>query len=626
MSSKSRRVLSFLGTACKGIGIAARIAVSVIAIAVLIALLALLLHDDTPEVPKEAALIVNPAGSIVDQLGGDPVQDAIDAVRGTSAPETLLKDLVDAIDAARDDERIQVLVLDLNRMGGAGMSKLQTLRETIAAFKESGKRVVATADTYSQGTYYLAAQADEVHLHHMGMLLIEGFGRYKMYFRDLLDRLEIDYHIFRVGTYKSAVEPYLRDDMSEAARKANLEWLGDLWQAYLNDVAEARQMPIEALKAYIDEVVPRLRQADGDSAKIALDAGLVDHLATRDTFRERLVELVGEDEDTHSFHQIDFSSYLETLDDDRFGEDASGDQVAVIVARGQILNGNQPPGKIGGDSTAALIRQARNDDDVKAIVLRVDSGGGSAFASEVIRRELELAREQGLPVVASMGSVAASGGYWVTMAADEVWALPTTITGSIGIFGMFPTYQKPLAKHLGVRVDGVGTTWLSGVRPDRELPEQVGDAIQLMIEQGYADFIGKVAEARDMTLEEVDRIAQGRVWSGEDAHDLGLLDHLGGLDEAIASAATLAELEGEAGDGFEVRYITKKLDLKDRIVRDLLARAATLLPPTQAELSTAPWQPRATEIVRELAAELERIESLNDPRGVYAYWPCEHLQ
>lgn len=627
MSTRSRRVLSFLGTACKGIGIAARVAVSLIAIAVLIALLAFLLHDDSPKVPKTAALIVNPAGSIVEQIGGDPVQDAIDAVRGASAPETLLKDLVDAIDAASDDERIEVLVLDLNSMGGAGMSTLQTLKDAILKFKGSGKRVIATADTYSQGSYYLAALADEVHLHHMGMLLIEGFGRYKMYYRDLLDRLEIDYHIFRVGTYKSAVEPYLRDDMSEAAREANLEWLGDLWQAYLADVAEARKLPVEAITGYIDELIPRLKAAAGDTAQIALDAGLVDHLASRDTFRDRLIELVGEDEETHSFYQIDFDAYLESRDEDRFGNDASGDQVAVVVARGQILNGSQPAGTIGGDSTAALIRQARTDDDVKAIVLRVDSGGGSAFASEVIRRELELAREQGLPVVASMGNVAASGGYWITMASDEVWARPTTITGSIGIFGMFPTYQKPLAKHLGVRVDGVGTTWLSGIRPDRALPEQLGQAIQMMIEQGYAQFIGKVAEARGMTPEDVDRIAQGRVWSGADAAERGLVDHLGGLDAAIASAAKLAEIEGEAGDGYEVRYITKELSFKDRIVRDLLARAATFVASDTPQVAAgAPWQPRATEVVRELTAELERIEALNDPNGMYAYWPCEHLQ
>ena len=622
MSTSSRRVVSFLVTACKGIGIAARVAVSILALLVIVGLLAIVLWDDSPEVPKKAALVINPAGAIVEQIGSDPVQDAIDSLRGTAAPETLLKDLVDAIDAAADDDRIQVLLLDLNRMGGAGMTKLQALRGAIERFKESGKTVIATADSYSQGSYYLAAFADEIYMHHMGMLLIEGFGRYRMYYRDLLDRLEIDYHIFRVGTYKSAVEPYLRDDMSDAAREANLEWLGDLWQAYLQDVANGRGLTTDDLISYIEEYLERLQTAAGDTGAVALEAGLVDHLASRDTVRDRLIEMVGEDSDTHSYHRINYESYLEALDEDRFGEKASGDQVAVIVARGQILNGSQPPGSIGGDSTAALIRQARENDDVKAIVLRVDSGGGSAFASEVIRRELELAQEQGLPVVASMGSVAASGGYWITMASDEVWAAPTTITGSIGIFGMFPTYQKPLAKHLGVRVDGVGTTWFSGVRPDRELPDQVGQAIQLMIEQGYADFIGKVAEARGMTTEEVDSIAQGRVWSGMDAAELGLVDHLGGLHDAIEAAARLAELDSSK---YGIRYIAKELEFKDRIIRDLLARTDALLPQEEAS-KTAPWSPRAVEVVHELINELDRVQALNDPNGMYAYWPCEHLQ
>jgi protease-4 len=324
--------------------------------------------------------------------------------------------------------------------------------------------------------------------------------------------------------------------------------------------------------------------------------------------RERLVELVGEDEDTHSYNRIAHDEYLKADDEDRFGRKAKGDRVGVVVARGIILDGSHPPGTIGGDSTAALIRQARNDENIKAIVLRVDSGGGSAFASEVIRRECEKARADGKPVIASMGSVAASGGYWISTSSDEMWAYPGTITGSIGIFGMIPTYQRPLAKHLGVRVDGVSTAPLAGIRPDRELPEEVGEVIQTMIDQGYREFLARVAEARGMTPEEVSEIARGRVWSGEDAHELGLVDNLGDLDDAIAAAAELAEL----GDEFEVTYIEKKEKFKDQILKSLLARSIRAAGPEMA--SDSPLD----EALRQVERSVTAFAELNDPNHAYA--------
>jgi protease-4 len=597
----------------RSIDMTRRVTVNVLFVAVIIAVIVIALSGGGPDVPKTAALVIKPDGRLVEQLGGDPMERAMQELTGQGEPQTLLKDLVDAIAAAKDDDRIEVLVLDLNGLGGAGLTKLQDLAAAVDEFRESGKTVIATADNYSQGAYFVAAHADEVYLNPMGMLLLEGLGRYRTYYKDGIDRLEVDWNIFRVGTFKSAVEPFMRNDMSEAAREANLEWLGDLWQVYLDEVAAARGLEVDALRAYAEDPGTFIRDAGGDTAKAALDAGLVDTLATRGEVRARLIELVGEDEDTHSYRRISHSDYLEAEGGDRTGAHAKGDVIGIVVARGEILDGSQPPGKIGGDSTAALIRQARNDEQVKAVVLRVDSGGGSAFASEIIRRECEATRDAGKPVVVSMGSVAASGGYWVSMASDEVWAHPTTITGSIGIFGMFPTYQKPLSKYLGMNVDGVGTTRIAGaIRPDRALDPEVGEIIQTIINQGYAQFIGLAAEARGTTPEEIDAVGQGRVWSGEDAHELGLIDHLGGLDDALGSAAKLADL----GEDYTVRFVEKELDFKEKLVADLLSGAARIVggdsPPV---LPVTPHQ----RVVRLIARQMEILETFNDPTGVYAY-------
>ena len=598
----------------RGIDSTRRMTLNILFVAVIGVLIAVAFSGGGPEVPKSTVLVVAPAGSLVEQLGGDPMEKMKQELTGGGEPETLLKDLVDAIAGAKEDKRVKALVLDLDKFGGAGLTKLQDLGAAIDDFKSSGKTVIATADEYSQSGYYLAAHADEIYLHPMGMAVLEGFGRYRTYYKDGIDRLELDWNVFKVGTFKSAVEPYLRNDMSPAAREANIEWMGDLWRAFLADVSSARGLPLGELVAYSENLGALIEAVEGDTAKAALDAGLIDTIATRDQVRDRLIELVGEDEDLHSYHRVSVDDYLEAEGGDRKGHKAKGDLVGVVVARGMILGGSQPPGKIGGDSTSALIRQARQDDNVKAIVLRVDSGGGSAFASEIIRRECELAKEQGKPVVISMGSVAASGGYWISMASDEIWAHPTTITGSIGIFGMFPTYQKPLAKYLGMRVDGVGTTSLAGaIRPDRELDPEVGKMIQAIINRGYEEFITLAAEARGVTPEDIDRIAQGRVWSGEDAHSLGLVDHLGGLDDAVASAAKLADL----GDEFSVKYIEKELDFKEKMIADMFATAGTVfgVDHEAAGHTTAPHR----EVMRLIESQLEALDNFNDPNGMYAY-------
>ncbi len=618
MYERKRRGLSqaFVGV-FRGVDLARRIVVNGIFLAILAVAIAFWAGGDMVEVPDSAALVIAPHGTIVEQLTGDAVDRAIERLQGEGEPETLKHDLERALHAAKDDERIKAVFLDLNGLGGAGLSTLQDLRVAIDDFKTSGKPVIANADFYGKAQYYLASTADEIYLHHMGLVMLEGYGRFRNYYKEGLDRAEIDYNVFRVGEYKSAVEPFLRDSMSEEAKEANLDWMGDLWDAWIADVAPARNLTPEVLKDGITHFDQHLDEAEGNASEVAKRLGLVDHVADRDEIRDRLIELVGEDAESRSFSRVDLVSYLEALGEDETSTGTGDDAVAVIVARGVILGGSQPPGAIGGDSTAALIRQARRDDDVKAIVLRVDSPGGSAFASELIRREFVLARAAGKKVVVSMGDVAASGGYWISSASDEIWANPNTITGSIGIFGTLPTFQKPLAKHLGTRVDGVGTTWISGAaRFDRELDPRMADAMQRMVEQGYEDFLERVGEARGKTREEVDKIARGRIWSGADAQANGLVDHLGGLEEAIASAAKLAEI----GDDYRVDYLEHELELRDQMLVEFLAWTADWYQPE----ARATNRPRLQELVADYVRDqAEMLLQFGDPRGIYAHCLCE---
>ncbi|MEM9303362.1 MAG: signal peptide peptidase SppA [Pseudomonadota bacterium] len=611
--STLNRLGRYLGATWKGVDAFRRFTVNALFLAIVIGLLVIVFSDDTPEIEDGAALVIAPKGVLVEQLTARSLDDIQDELTGGGTTETLLKDVVDAILAAKDDERVPMIVLDLNRFGGGRLTKLQDLAEALDEFRAAGKPVIAVADDYSMNGYYLAAHADEVLMHKMGAVIIEGMGRYRTYYKEGIDKLGLDVHVFKVGTYKSAVEPYLLDGMSDAAREANEEWVGDLWRQYLDEVGEATGLGAGAVDRYAQQFDTVLAEANGDSAKAALDLGLVDQTLTRVEMREYLIERIGEDEDSKSYRRTSMSDYLQALGGDRFGRASSGDTVAVVVARGSILDGSHPAGTIGGDSTAALIRKAHNDENTKAIILRVDSGGGSAFASEVIRRELEAARAKDIPVIASMGSVAASGGYWISTSSDQIWAHPSTITGSIGIFAMIPTYQRPLQEYLGMRVDGIATAPIAGFRPDRALPEQIGNAIQLSIEQGYRDFLERVAEARDMSVEAVNAVAQGRVWSGEDALELGLVDNLGDLDDAIAAAAGLAEL----GDDYTVRFVEKKLKFGERLLRDLMAEADVL------DELTADTPSPLRSLVRDLERSVETVTRLNDPNHVYAWSTIE---
>jgi protease IV len=611
----------FLGALWRTVDALRRFTVNLLFLLIVVALLAAAVAG-RPRVPSSAALVIDPKGAIVEQVSASPRERLLGGLTGSTGPqETLLKDLVDAIRAGKDDVRVKALFLDLDQMGGASMSKLQDLRAAILDFKKSGKKVIAAADAYAQAPYYVAAQADEVFLNPLGMVLLEGFGGYRRHYKEGLDKFGIEVHVFRVGEYKSAIEPYLRNDMSPETKEALLDVFGDLWRSYLADVAAARKLEPAALQASIDGMPDRLRAAEGDFARLAKEQKLVDTLAPRDEVKKRLIALVGEEKKTQSYNRISFRDYLLARGGDRFGASGGGDAVSVVVAKGEIFDGTRAPGSVGGDSLAALIRKARQDVKTKALVLRVDSPGGSVFASEIIRRELEVTQAAGKPVVVSMGGLAASGGYWIATASDEIWASPNTITGSIGIFGFYPTFEKPLAKYLGVHVDGVGTTpFTDPIRADRALAAPVAEALQLSINRGYEEFLERVGKARKMTRDQVDKIARGRIWSGEDAKKLGLVDELGGLSDAIEAAARRAKL----AKGYRVVYVEKEQGLREMVLSGLFDEGARLVRVLSLSSEPAP-APRLSPVEKALVGledDAARAARWNDPRGVYAHCLC----
>jgi protease-4 len=583
-------------------------------------LLVAALVQDQVVVPDATALVIAPQGALVDQMSGDPLELAIARARGAPSRETLLKDVIDALRAARDDDRVKVVVLQLDAMTDAGLSKLQELADELLRFKQSGKPVLALGDGFTRNQYYLAAHADQVFMHPMGFVLLDGYSRFLPYYKSLLDKLYIDWNAWTAGEYKSFVEPFTRDDMSAEDEEASLLYLRALWQSYQNDVTAARRLPSNALQRYADNLPALLEEADGDTARLAENYGLVDEILTHDLMRERVRELTavgrGTTELADDYTGIGMTAYLRAVraDDD---ENAAGSKVAVIVASGTILDGVQPPGTVGGESTARLIRQAAEDQDVKALVLRVDSPGGSAFASDVILRELEVFQQTARPLVVSMGSVAASGGYWISMGADEIWASPTTVTGSIGVGTTVPTFQRTLAQF-GVNIDGVGTTQLDG---QFDMLGGLGEDVKRLLGQTvrhtYAEFIGKVAEHRGRDVEDIDRVARGRVWAGTHAVERGLVDKLGDFDDAVRSAAELAGLEEGR---YRVDYFEQQLGFAERLFLELSAYSAPLIRAVGPHLDLPEPVSHWLEVVMEPIAFADR---LNDPRSVYAYCFCD---
>lgn len=505
-------------------------------------------------VEDNVALVWRPVGNVVEQSDRDPTEEYIDNLAGEAPTQTVLRDLVDSLDRAADDSRIRMAVLWLDSLGYAGPAQLKEMKAAIERFKASGKRVVAYAGGYTQRAYYLAAQADEVLMDPMGLILLEGYSVYNNYFPGLLDKLGVKMHIFQAGDYKTAVEPFARKDMSPEAREANLDWLTTLWDGYTQDVAAGRQLEQAALVKYIEDFVPRLEAAGGDSGKVAAEAKLVDELLPLQAVREKIAATVGMDDDNYSFRQINFRRYLRSkgLSGSRNGK------VGVVTVQGTIAQGESAEGYAGADTVVDLLDEAADDDGIKALVLRVNSPGGGIYASEQMRRAVLRVKQAGKPVVVSMSTMAASGGYWISAPADEIFAHDTTITGSIGVFGLFPTFENTLDK-IGVTTDGVGTTPLAGAfRSDRPLAEPLETAINLIIKHDYNLFLGHVADGRDMDIAAVDAIGQGRVWSGLDALDNGLVDQLGGFGDAVHAAATRAGLDPATA---KVRYLSPPRDI-----------------------------------------------------------------
>jgi protease-4 len=572
------------------------------------------LHSSNPVIPRSAALVIAPEGELVEQLAIDPVRRAVGEASGTTASETLLKDVIDAIAAAKTDTRIKLIVLDLDSMGGAGLSKLQEIGAAIRDFRASGKRVIAAADSLDQTQYYLAAQAGEVFLDPMGEVYLDGFAYYRMYYKEGIDKLGIDFNIFRAGTFKSYTDEYSRSDMAPSDREESSVWLQVMWNAYTQDVTRARSLPANAIADYIGSQPASLQAVSGDMAKMALQRGLVTALKSRRQVSDDLKGLVGEDEDSHSFNSVSMRQYLTAVRAKRALKPKSDPKVGIIIAAGDMYDGRQPAGSIGGDSTSELLREARYDDAVKAVVLRVDSPGGSEFAAEKITREVQALRKAGKPVVVSMSSYAASGGYYIASGANQIFASPTTLTGSIGVFSVIPTFQRSLEK-LGIKVDGIGTTPLAGdMREDRALGSVSKQVQQLSVEHAYATFLKRVADGRKKSVEEVDKIAQGRVWAGLDAQRVGLVDHLGGLKDATDAAAKLAEL----GSDYNTDYIEPEQSLREALLNQFRSQGIHL----GQVLGLIPQPSRVEKILDPLLDQALGVAKLNDPRGMYSYCWC----
>lgn len=568
-------------------------------------------QSETPSTPIEGALTLNLSGVLVEQrTQTDPTVQLLRQMdKGDEQPsEIVLSDLLWAIKSAGNDDRIKALVIKPQGLQGASLSKLQEVTAAIDAFKESGKPVIAMADYYSQGAYLLAAHADHVLLNQSGAVLIEGLGVYQTYFKSALEKLNITPHVFKVGTYKSFVEPYTRDEMSPESKEANQRWLDQLWQSYVADVAEQREIEPDAVAPDKDHFLELLRKAGGNAASYALDNGLVDQLATRDEMTQAVIKEVGEADD-HGWKGVGLKEYLAAIPEQY--PQSGKDEVGLITASGAIMDGVQPAGTIGGDSLADLLAEARRDDQVKAVVLRVDSPGGSAFAAEQIRAELLALKQAGKPVVISMGSYAASGGYWISADADKIFASPTTLTGSIGVFGMFATIDKALSQY-GVHTDGVGTTDFVGVGLTRALPDHVGEAIQLSVEDTYQRFVGLVGKGRGLSPEEAEKAAEGRVWTGQDAKALGLVDEFGNLDDALKAAADLANLKS-----WQVTPIAPEESARDKFLRELFDSSAQALAPHLQS-----WLPAGLgKALLEMNRTLDPLTRFNDPQGTYAFCP-----
>ena len=569
-----------------------------------------MLADDIQPIPDKGALYLAPSGVLVDQRSYiDPFAQALSPTDQRDA-ETLVRDIVDVLDYAQYDARITHILLDTNYLTGGGIAKLEEISGALQRFKKSGKPIIAIGDNFSQQQYFLAAHADEIIINPMGRIMLTGFGSYTSYYKEALDKLKVNMHIFRVGKYKSAVEPYMANGMSDEARADRRELINSLWKFYTSQVEHLRGLPTGAIDDLVNNMHSRLAAANGDIAALALDLGLVDRVATRSETHNYLQQILPTS--NGDFASISMPAYLNHI---KLGNlnavDKTKPQVAVVVASGSILDGNQPEGTVGGDSIANIFKEIQDDEQVKAVVLRIDSPGGSAFASDVIRDAIAATRKNNIPVVVSMGSYAASGGYWIATESDQVLAMSTSITGSIGVFGVIPTFEDSL-QALGIHSDGVGTSAISGMlQLDQPMTPQAEMIIQSGVENVYTRFLTLVANSRNSTPSDIHKIAQGRVWTGKKALQLGLVDELGDLKDAIKSAANLAGISD-----YKVDYRRKKLSFVEQIMMEIYGNISAAI--TASGLNS--WIPGSLQReVAKVLKPLEILDTLTDPAGIYLY-------
>lgn len=550
--------MGFLRVIGRGLNITRIVILNLIFFGLLALLFGGMAAKETALVPDDSVLVLKPTGLLVEQYSIDPLQRALAGFSDQAARQVQLRDLLRGIDGAAGDSRIQSMLLLPDQLQVGGYAALREVGKALDRFKAAGKKIYVWSSGMQQAQYYLAAHADRIVLDPQGSVMLTGIGGYRAYYKDLLDKLGVTVHLFRVGTYKSAAEPYVLNHASDAAKKADAYWMNGLWDTLLDEVAAQRKIDPQQLRADIDALPEEVEAAKGSLADMALQQQLVDALMSKPDMRAWLRQK-GKPEGKDGFRQIDLDRYLAASPKSPV---ALGKKVAVVVAEGEIVGGSQPPGSIGGDSTAEQVRRVRNDDSVAAMVLRVDSPGGGVYPAEQIRREVELTRKAGKPVIVSMGDVAASGGYWISMNANRILAEPNTITGSIGIFGLYAEIPDTLAR-IGVHTDGVGTTpWTGAFDFRRPLDPRIGRVIQSVINKGYRDFVGHVAAARGKSFEAIDAIAQGRVWSGRQAKERGLVDQLGGLEDATRLAAKMAKL----GSDYRVEYAQRPLSKLERLL------------------------------------------------------------
>lgn len=557
--------------------------------------------------PETFALRLAPTGLLVDQRSYIDPASLLLSEEDPEENETVVSDVVEAINKAAKDKRVTMLVLEPGRMLGGGVSKMNDIGQALENFKNAGKKIIAVSDNYSQDQYYLASFADEIYLHDMGLIEITGYGRYMNYYKTALDKLGVTIHAFRSGKYKDYLEPYLRDDMSEESREHNAQWINELWASYTGKIESLRKLPPGSINDYVNNIDAHMALTTGDSAKLALEKALVDKVASRQEMEKMLIEQAGLSEDGDWYNGVGVKSYLADV---RKHLSLEKNKVAVVVASGSIVDGYQPDGSIGSESMLELLRQVKDDEAIKALVIRIDSGGGSAFASEIIRSEVIALREKKIPIYISMGTVAASGGYWIATAGDKIWAQPTTITGSIGVFGAFPTLEKSLQK-IGINTDGVGTTELAGsMRLDRPLSEKASKVVQMGVDSIYQRFITLVADARKQEVKAIDEIAQGHVWTGNKAKEIGLVDELGTLNDVITAIAQEADLSS-----YQVEFVQRPLSPKEEFLRSLTqGHAGTFVPKSLLENFAS------LNVLNDLAPVLKPLsdfKSMNDPQGIY---------